>query len=119
MECPNCKKDTANIVHTDPIECFDCGSINKIEYCSCPECNYSFRLNNGKIIDGSVINYEMLDEAFEEIMDAVDQGIMDTGTMSDLLYKCIRCGSSTAYKSNDFEYRCPECGMEWEILGYE
>lgn len=116
MECPNCGKDSVAIVHEDPILCTKCGSTMIIKYCVCTECNYTFRLNNNMLLDGGVVEYEMIDEALEEIIDAMDREMEEDESLLDLIHPCVRCGSPTAYRISETEYMCPECGMEWEIL---
>jgi rubrerythrin len=68
-------------------------------------------------MDDGFVEYEMLDEALEELMDAIDREMEEEeGPLLGLIHNCIRCGSPTAYQISETEYKCPECGMEWEIL---
>lgn len=121
MNCPECNRDKITIIHTDPIPCNDCKSTVKIDYCLCRSCDYTFRANNGKPMDGELINYELMDEAFEDIFTALDAEMAeeDAIKMSDLLYNCVSCNDPSAYRTDEFCYACPACGYEWEILRHE
>jgi len=33
MECPECGENKSIVMHTDPITCGDCQSVQNIEYC--------------------------------------------------------------------------------------
>lgn len=38
--------------------------------------------------------------------------------MLDMIHKCIRCGE-VVVPLDDFNFECPFCGFEWEILNGE
>ena len=126
MNCPECGNSDTAMLYTDPIECADCGSTMNIEYWICDKCNYSFRVNNGKFLDGSVITSESIDEAIGELVEAMDEDDnpfdddIHIGSMLDLINPCVKCGGTmTVYNPKTSEYECLDCGFKWEILTHE
>lgn len=121
MECPNCNENQAIVLHTDPITCEDCKSVMTIEYCACMGCNYSFRLSNGKFIDGADLENGNIAEALAEISEEHSDAIynLSVGAMSELIHHCLKCGAPAAYEKNEYMYACGACGFEWEILSHE
>ncbi len=112
MECPNCKKDGAIQVHTDPIQCTDCCSTMEIGYCVCTECEYTFRTNNDEFMDGVSI-----DDALDDLLKSMEESMMkeEEYSMSALLHNCIKCNSLQVSKSKN-KYSCAACDFSWEIL---
>lgn len=128
MECPNCKRNSGGIMYKDVITCGKCGEHIVMDYCSCHMCGYTWRLNNGEFFDGNMVDEEGLDQMLEEIKTLVDEELKDevgyaiektesknNFSMSDMIHKCIRCGE-IAYLIGDYNFKCPLCGFEWEIL---
>lgn len=120
MECPNCKKDGAMSVHTDLIDCHDCGEVICIDYCLCSLCNYSFRTNNGRFISGGMIEIEKLEGSVEDMIKSLEESMMqeEEYSMMGLLHTCIKCGSTLVSKSKN-KYSCASCNFSWEILSNE
>jgi len=129
MDCPNCEDAEIIILHTDVIECNDCGAAINIDYCMCPSCQYSFRMNNGEFLDEMHMTTDALDEIVEDLeellsSDEFSETSLDVGTnigsMLDLIYPCVKCGETmTAYDEDRNEYECLNCGFKWEILTNE
>lgn len=126
MDCPNCEDAEIITLHTDVIECNDCGAIINVDYCVCPNCQYSFRTNNGEFLDEMHMTTDALDEVVEDLEELLTGGEMswdvDTniGSMLDLLHPCVKCGETmTAYDPKTFEYECLGCGFKWGILTNE
>ena len=139
MECYSCKKDLGICMYKDKVICNDCGKEIVISYNACRECGFTWRDNNGKFMDGDVIDGEGLNEVLDgldaiiesqnvppEVMPHLDkeieamfESVADERTeksMSNMIHKCIRCGE-IAIPSDEFNYKCPFCDFEWEILG--
>jgi len=126
MECPKCEAEII-ILHEDPIECVDCGATMNIQYCICPECNYSFRMNNNEFLD----EIQMDADSFDEVIEDLEELLLDeyetnwddepnAGSMLDLIHPCVKCGETmTAYDEKTGEYECLDCGFRWEILTNE
>jgi ribosomal protein S27E len=129
MDCPNCEDAEIIILHTDVIECNDCGATMNIDYCLCPNCQYACRVNNGEFLDEMNMNTDALDEVVEDL-----EGLLaecgpptvtwtdesNVGSMLDLLHPCVKCGEAmTAYDPKTFEYECLGCGFKWGILTNE
>jgi ribosomal protein S27E len=126
MICPKCKEAEIIVVHTDVIECNDCGSTINIGYCFCPACRYSFRLNNGEFLD----EMEMTTNALDEVVESLDELLAECDdpvemawsgpylkSMLDFIHPCVKCGASvTVYDDKLKEYECLSCGFKWEIL---
>lgn len=126
MECPNCEDAEIIILHTDVIECNDCGTTINVDYCVCPNCQYSFRTNNGEFLDEMHMTTDALDEVVEDLEELLTGGEMswtsnaNVSSMLDLLHPCVKCGKTmTVYDAAKGEYECLECGFEWEILKNE
>jgi hypothetical protein len=129
MICPSCKKAEIISLYIDSMECTDCGATVNIEYCFCPTCRYSFRLNNGEFLDEMQMTTDALDEVvenLEELLEEFDEPLemswSDTSlrSMLDLVNPCVRCGSSvTIHNDRSGEYECLDCGFKWEILKNE
>ena len=126
MNCPECDNQEVIVLHTDSIECSDCGAIMRIGYCVCPKCYYSLRVNNVELLDEMDVDSESLAEVVETLDHLlsddfkewpIDHHIKD---MLSLLHPCVKCGSvMTAYNQKAAEYECLACGFKWEILNYE
>lgn len=116
MKCPNCGKGDGVIMYQDAIVCNKCGNELNIDYCLCPICQYSWRENDGVFMDGGLVNMDGLEEAFEQIdkMLMNDNGEIETPSMFDDFYNCLRCGEPAIRDGNIFE--CTVCGFKWEIL---
>jgi len=126
MNCPKCDSEIT-ILHSDPIECVDCGATMNIEYCICPECNYAFRTINNEFLD----EIEMSADSFDEVIEDLEELLEDTyetvvasesnmGSMLDLIHPCPKCGETiTTYDEDACEYECLDCGFRWEILYHE
>ena len=122
MGCPVCNKNTVLVLHSDFIECQDCGSGIRIDYCVCKSCGAGFRLNNGSFMetlgvadmdfdeDGNIIGVSMNEEPNSD---------EDLASMSDLILPCARCQSPAVFKCDENTYECAECGFKWEILKNE
>jgi len=132
MECPHCKENSGGVMYEDKIICDNCGEYLVIEYCACHVCGYTWRLNNGKFMDGDLINEESVNQMLEELEALIKNEFSnddvevetyygntkrndDFRTMSDMIHKCIRCGK-IAYPISNHEFKCSLCGFEWEIL---
>ena len=119
MNCPKCGEVELKILHTDPIECNDCGSTMNISYCLCPNCQYAFRMNNDQFLD----NMDLTKGVVEEVVEELEEMLVDDdhiGSMLDLVHPCVRCGETmTAYNPDTFEYECLSCGFKWEVLNHE
>lgn len=128
MICPKCEAEIF-VLHEDPIECTDCGATMNIQYCVCPKCHYSFRLNNNEFLDEMQVDMDSMEgvmEDMEELLDELEDGDSTVemawagpylGNMSDLMKPCVRCGSFiTVYDEKSNEYECLDCGFKWEIL---
>ena len=121
MNCPECNNSNTWKMHEDRISCTDCESRIVLEYHVCGDCNYTFRTNNGKYIDGS---FPMdIEKIVEELLDDINsiaptykEASKSSENMSDNLYNCIKCGQALIFDPDIVEYNCPHCGFEWEII---
>jgi transcription elongation factor Elf1 len=126
MECPICESEII-VLHSDPIECTDCGATMNIEYCVCPECHYSFRMINGEFLDEMQMDSDSLDEVVEDLENLLDDDYETVwaaeshlGSLLDLIHPCVKCGETmTVYDEDRNEYECLNCGFRWEILSNE
>jgi len=122
MKCPKCFTHGIITIHTEVIDCHDCGGKSNIEYCICTECEYSFRLNNGIFMDEmNMACEEDLIDALEDIVGAFDvtPPVKNT-SMLDTLRPCVRCGELfVSANSKGTHYKCASCNFEWEILRSE
>jgi len=142
MECPSCKEDLGICMYKDKVICNDCGKEIVISYNACRGCRFTWRDNNGKFMDGDVIDGEGLSDVLDGLdiiiegpsledvppeamlhldkeIEAMCESVADERTeksMFGMIHKCIRCGE-IAIPSDEFNYKCPFCGFEWEILG--
>lgn len=143
MECPNCKEDLGICMYKDVIVCNDCGKEVIISYNACRGCSFTWRDNNGRFMDGDVIDEESISEVFDgldavinsqqSLLDDVDvppemleneieatfESVADERTkrsMFGMIHRCIRCGE-LAVPIDEFNYKCPFCDFEWGILG--
>jgi len=115
MECPNCSSKDVDVVHGDSFVCYDCGSSIQIDYGVCNNCNFTFRSNNGRLVDGSIINESDIEDFVAEMMEEMDEFYREEPeSMSEFIHKCLKCGSM-AYKNGDV-YKCSICSFKWEIL---
>jgi uncharacterized Zn ribbon protein len=133
----NCGRDAAFFREEFP--CDHCEELNLLEYNICPECGWMWRSVNGKPLEDSQLNIKDLgdfasvvlgqgNEMTEEeinIMENINEQLeriakIDDGeaTMSDYINKCLRC-NSTAVDVLDGQYKCTDCGFEWEIVKFE
>lgn len=132
MKCPNCKDDSGIVIHKDVIICNDCGKRLVISYNACRSCSFTWRDNNGKFMDGNVFDEENIQEVLNDLDEIVDDSVFNldkeiegvfesaanekmNNNMSDMIHKCIKCGE-VAVPTDDFNFECPFCGFEWEIL---
>jgi len=143
MECPDCKEDLGICMYKDKAICNDCGKEITISSNACRGCSFTWRDNNGRFMDGNVIDEESIGEVLggldaiiknqqsllddvdvppemlENEIEAVFESVADERTkksMSNMIHKCIKCGE-LAVPIDEFNYKCPFCGFEWEILG--
>ena len=141
MECPSCKEDLGICMYKDKVICNDCGKEIVISYNACRGCHFTWRDNNGRFMDGDVIDEEGINEVLDgldiivkgpslddvdvppEILDneieAMFESVADERTeksMLNMIHKCIKCGE-IAVPIDKFNYKCPFCDFEWEILG--
>jgi len=145
MECPKCKKDLGICMYKDKIICNDCGKEIFISYNACRGCSFTWRDNNGRFMDGGVIEEGSINEVFDgldmivkgpsllddedapqevvrcsdEEIEAIFESVADERTrrsMLGMIHKCIKCGE-IAVPTDEFNYKCPFCDFEWEILG--
>jgi ribosomal protein S27AE len=127
MICPKCGKVDLLVLHTDSIECTDCGSTVNVDYCLCPNCQYACRINNGELLDEMQMTTEGLGEAVEDLEELLSEcgppemtWSPDAKSMSDMIKPCVKCGEvMTFYNPGTFEYECSSCGFKWEILSHE
>ena len=127
MTCPKCGKVDLLVLHTDSIECMDCGSIVNVDYCLCPNCQYACRINNGELLDEMQMTTEGLGEAVEGLEELLSEcgppemtWSPDINSMSDMIKPCVKCGETmTVYDPETSEYECLDCGFKWEILKHE
>ena len=129
MKCPKCEKAELLVLHTDSIECIDCGSTMSIEYCLCPNCQWACRMNNGRFLDEMAMTTENLEGVVEDLEELLgecgDPEITwapesNIGSMLDLIHPCVRCGETmTVYNQDTSEYECLDCGFKWEVLSHE
>jgi len=144
MECPGCEEDLGICMYKDKIICNDCGKEITISYNACRGCGFTWRDNNGRFMDGGVIDGEsmvevlngldvsirtqpsmslddinvppeMTENEIEALFESVANERMEK-SMSNMIHKCIKCGE-LAVPIDEFNYKCPFCGFEWEILG--
>ena len=145
MKCPSCKEDLGICMYKDKVICNDCGKEITISYNACRGCNFTWRDNNGKFMDGDVIDGESISEVFEGLdiiikgpslsddedvppeephyidkeIEAMFESVADERTkksMLNMIHRCIKCGE-LAVPVDEFNYKCPFCSFEWEILG--
>jgi len=145
MECPGCKKDLGICMYKDKVICNDCGKEIVISYNACRGCGFTWRDNNGRFMDGNVIDEESISEVLgglDEIIksqpllndenvppeamlhldkeiEAMFESVADERTeksMLGMIHRCIKCGE-IAIPIDKFNYKCPFCDFEWEILG--
>jgi len=129
MKCPKCEKADLLVLHTDSIECTDCGSTMNIDYCLCPNCQYACRINNGELLDEMQMTTEGLGEAVEDLEELLSEcgspemtwmPESNIGSMLNLIKPCVRCGETmTVYDPETSEYECLVCGFKWEVLTHE
>lgn len=126
MLCPKCKESDVVTIYTDEFSC-DCGGTVRVDYCFCPICHYTFRLNNGKFLDEMEMTKALLDEVSNDLASLFDEDLYDiyddmeineaAASMSELINPCVKCGSLlTTYNEPLHEYECLDCGFKWEIL---
>lgn len=129
MKCPKCEKVDLLVLHTDPIECADCGSTMNIEYCLCSSCQWACRMNNGKFLDEMAMTTGNLEAVVEDLEELLGEGgdpemtwlpESNVGSMLDLVHPCVKCGETmTVYDPETSEYECLDCGFKWGILTNE
>jgi len=135
MECPNCKEDLGICIMEDVIICDDCGKQLIISYNACRKCDFTWRDNNGKFMDGDVVDKVSVQEVLANLDNEIDESVFNLdeeierifestadermdNNMSDMIHKCIKCGE-IAVPVDDFNFKCLSCDFEWEILGWE
>ena len=126
MNCPKCEKTELKVLHTDSVECTDCGSTMNTEYCLCPNCQYACRMINGKFLDAMEMTTDALNEVVEDLEGLLDEcddpkitwaADSHIGSMLDLVHPGVKCGETmTAYNQDTLEYECLGCGFKWEVL---
>jgi hypothetical protein len=123
-KCPHCSRTTAMSLYFDEFPCTHCDGTVRVDYCTCPDCHYSYRLCNGEFLDGSLISEEDLDQITQELEEALLEGSLAWSTdeqpvLADQLVNCIRCASPRTYVDNEGAYCCSDCDFSWEMVGYE
>ena len=120
MICPDCRKETGEIVYVDEIPCEGCGDIVKVFYCSC-DCGFSWREVGGKFLDGGKLdpmNINQLLDGMNDFFENVKDDLVKENPpimMEDLLHHCIKCGGlAIEIKPNLFECVNDTCGFSWE-----
>jgi len=119
MGCPNCGNNEILVLHSDFLECNDCGSPIRIDYCVCKSCGVGFRLNNNKFMEMLGIADMEFDEDGQIVGVEMKEGpntVEDTMSMSEHIMPCARCQSPAVYKCDANTYECVDCGFKWEIL---
>lgn len=115
MDCPRCNGNASVVLAEDSIKC-DCGRVQFMQYWYCSECNYSFRTNNGKLLDGWDLSQIIVENSCRDMSDALKKAVTDKSSMMDFVRPCVRCSDTTTYESRPGVYCCSNCGFEWEIL---
>lgn len=122
MSCPVCEDGEVLVLHSDFLECYDCGNGIRVDYCICKNCGAGFRLNNGRFMeelgvadmdfdeDGNIVGVSMNEDPNAE---------EDFMNLSDLIMPCARCQSAAVIKKDEDVYECAECGFQWELLSNE
>lgn len=140
MNCFKCDNGQESAFFREEFPCDHCSGVNLIEYNICPECGWMWRSINGQPTEDSQMHIqdmgefaglmagetpsEMTEEEaaiMENItehlgrIDKIDRG---EASMVDYIHKCLQC-ESTAVDVNDGQYKCTDCGFEWEIVKFE
>ena len=139
MICFKCDSKQEAAFFQEEFPSSHCDGKNLVEYNICPDCGWMWRSVNGVVFDDSQMNVGDLgdfaglimgthpDMTEEELamMDNINEHLlkidkMDSGqaSMSDYVHKCLEC-NSTAVDVNDGQYKCTDCGFEWEIVKFE
>lgn len=121
MNCPKCNSKSPVVLAEDTLKC-ECGKGLFMQYWFCGDCNYSFRTNNNRHVDGWDMSQITVETTAQDLAAAIreaneteesDSGI---GSLLDLMQPCVRCGELTTYESSKGVYKCSSCDFEWEIL---
>jgi len=119
MKCPVCEENSVMILHSDFLECHDCGKPIRIDYCVCKLCGNGFRLNNDQFIENLGTAHLEFDDDGQVISVEMNEPVSDEDillNMTDLILPCARCQSPAVYQCGDALYECGDCGFQWEIL---
>ena len=140
MKCFKCENGRESAFFQEEFPCTHCSGTNLIEYNICPDCGHMWRSVNGEVLPDSETNLndfgdfvnlamnglqpEMTDEE-AAMMDNIAEHMIKVGkiergeaSMADYIHKCINC-NSTAVDVIDGNYKCTDCGFEWEIVKFE
>ena len=140
MICFKCDSGQDAGFFKETFPCAHCEEDNLIEFNLCPDCGWMWRSVNGIPTDDSMVHADefgefanllmgglppemtdddaaMIDNINEHMIriDKIDNG---EASMADYMHKCIQC-ESTAVDVNNGQYKCIDCGFEWEIVKFE
>jgi len=110
MRCDNCGSDELILVGEEVITCDHCNKDIVFEYYFCNSCLMSIRRRDGVVVD----RVSLLEA--KRMFDFAD--VDYPKSMTDLLHKCLRCGSINVIHSGDV-YDCQDCGFSWEAVSDE
>ena len=144
MDCPICGTE-AEIFMTEPIECMHCGEYTYIDYNRCTECNVVFKAVGEKIDEDSIMKApedflntlddvmsmafsekpeSLSEEEFQNFIQNIGDDVEITelrptkeSSMSSMIHKCLKC-QAVAYETKEGNYRCTDCGFEWEVVDF-
>jgi len=119
MKCNNCGSENTKMLAEDLVVCNHCGEKLYISFWSCVDCSSVFRVQNGEYTDVFSISEASVNEICDNLCDALNDDDDVRFDMTEMLHTCIKCGSNSVFKSNENEFKCPDCGFSWEILGRE
>lgn len=126
-QCINCGGGEFKNFFVEHIPCAHCNEINEVEYRICTSCGMVAKFVGDELISGAVFSDEdtqqlfetdvdELVEMFEKAASMVEEEVMyPAASMSDLIHKCIRCGTRSFEKEKGL-WHCPDCGFEWEVI---
>ena len=139
MICFKCDSERDAAFFKETFPCSHCEKENLIEFNVCPDCGWMWRSINGIPSEDSIVHIGDLGEfaslmtgGIPEMTDKeaimmkninehlIKVSKMDDGeaTMADYMHRCVQC-QSTAVDVINGEYKCTDCGFEWEIVKFE